>query len=94
MAKEPDDIVLHHLRALRSDVKGLQANVTDVGGVVKDIRLSVAGLDLRFDERVEMLREGTLTAIGFAANASESHKKLREQIVDLTRRVENLEKAK
>ena len=35
----------------------------------------------------------TLTAIGFAANAAQSQKKLQEPIADLTRRVEKLEKA-
>ncbi|MEA2861721.1 MAG: hypothetical protein QOC72_3760, partial [Methylobacteriaceae bacterium] len=51
---------------------------------------------LRFDfleERVEMLREGTLTAIGFAASANEQHKKLAEQIADLAKRVQKLEAA-
>jgi hypothetical protein len=41
-----------------------------------------------------MLREGTLTAIGFAANAGEHHKKSQKQIADLTTRVERLEHAK
>ena len=97
MAEPPENLVLHHLKALRSDIKSLDARMTEIGGVAREIRLTVAGHDLRFDaldERVEMLREGTLTAIGFAANAAESHKKLRDQIADLTKRVEKLEKTK
>ena len=43
------------------------------------------------DERVEAIREGTVSAIGFAANASRAHVDLRREIADLTRRVEKLE---
>jgi len=38
-----------------------------------------------------MIREGTVSAIGFAANAGRAHVDLRRQIADLTRRVERLE---
>jgi hypothetical protein len=40
-----------------------------------------------------MLREGTLTAIGFAASANEQNRKLAQQIADLAKRVEKLEAA-
>ena len=56
----------------------------------------MTGHDLRFDaleERVETIREGTVTAIGYAAHASRGHVDLRKQIADLTRRVERLEAA-
>ena len=61
---------------------------------MKDVRLNVATHDLRFDaleERVETIREGTVSAIGYAANASRAHVDLHRQIADLTRRVEKLE---
>ncbi len=47
----------------------------------------VASLDLRMeglDEKFEMVREGTVSAIGYAANASRAHVDLHKQIADLT----------
>lgn len=88
MSKEPDNLILHHLKALRAEVGEMRQELHTV-------RLTVAGHDLRFDsldERFELVREGTLTAIGFAADASRSIKTVREQVADLTRRVEKLEK--
>ena len=89
MAEEPDNLVLHHLRDIRADVKEMR-------GDVHEIRTVLDSHTLRFDfleERVEVLREGTLTAIGFAASANEQNKKLAKQIADLTTRVEKLEAA-
>ena len=54
-------------------------------------------LDLRFDaldEMFDMIREGTVSAIGCAANASRARVDLHRQIADRTRRVEKLEQAK
>ena len=96
MAEEPDDLVLQMLRNLRSDIKDLRTAMSRSEEVLHEVRLTVTSHNFRFDaldERVEMLREGTLTAIGFAANASQSQKKLQEQIADLSQRVEKLEKA-
>ncbi len=96
MSEEPDNLVLQLLRGLRGDVKEARTEIARVDEVLHEVRRVVASHDFRFDaldERVEMLREGTLTAIGFAANAAQSQKKLQEQIADLTRRVEKLEKA-
>jgi len=84
------------LRNLRSDIKDVRTAMSRSDEVLHEVRRTVTSHNLRFDaldERVEMLREGTLTAIGFAANASQSQKKLQEQIAELTRRVEKLEKA-
>ena len=89
MAEEPDNLVLRHLRDIRADVKEMR-------GDVHEIRTVLDSHTLRFDylqERVEMLREGTLTAIGFAASSSEQNKKLAQQLADLTKRVEKLEAA-
>ena len=91
MAEEPDNPVLQLLRTMRAENS---ARFDAIESVLKDVRLTVAGHDLRFDaldERVEMIREGTVSAIGFAAHASRAHVDLRKQIADLARRVENLE---
>jgi hypothetical protein len=91
MADEPDNLVLQMLRAMRAENS---ARFDAIEAVLKDVRLNVAGHDLRFDaldERVELIREGTVSAIGFAANASRAHVDLRKQITDLARRVEKLE---
>jgi len=98
MAKEPDNLVLQLLRTMRAENSAgfdeIEAIVEDVRTGLKDVRLAVGSLDLRFDaldERVEVIREGPVSAIGFAANASRAHIDLRRQIADLTRRVEKLE---
>jgi phage shock protein A len=96
MAEEPENLVLHHLRDIRADVASLRTEVKDMRGDVHEIRTVLDSHTLRFDfleERVEMLREGTLTAIGFAASANEQNRKLAQQIADLTKRVEKLETA-
>ena len=91
MAEEPDNLVLQLLRTMRAENS---ARFDAIEGVLKEVRLTVASHDLRFDaveERLETIREGTVSAIGFAANAGRAHVELRRQIADLTRRVERLE---
>jgi hypothetical protein len=90
MAEELDNLVLSLLREMRADVK-------DVREVLRAVRGSVASHDRRFDaldEKVEMIREGTVSAVGFAAYASRAHVELDKQIADPARRVEKLEKAR
>jgi len=97
MSEEPESTVLHHLKALRGEIRRLDGKLTEINNEVRSIRVTVAGHDLRFDsldERFELVREGTLTAIGFAADASRSNKGRRNQLADLERRVEKLEQAK
>ena len=94
MANEPENLVLEHLRIIRADIRDLRTEMT---GEFHDVRRTLGEHTRRFDyleERVEMLREGTLTAIGFAASAGERQKKLEKQIADLTKRVEKSEPAK
>ena len=94
MAKEPDNVVLSILRETRVDMKLDFARLDET---LHEARRHVASIDLRveaLDEKFEMLREGTVSAIGYAANASRAHVGLHKQITDLTRRVEKLEKAK
>jgi hypothetical protein len=101
MAEEPDNLVLHLLRGIRgtldqhsSRFDAIDGRFDAIEGVLNEVRLTVAGHDLRFDaleERIETIREGTVSAIGFAANAGRAHVELRRQIADLTRRVERLE---
>jgi hypothetical protein len=91
MAEEPDNLVLQLLRTMRAENS---VRFDDIEAVLKEVRLTVSGHDLRFDaleERVETIREGAVTAIGYAAHASRGQVDLRKQIADLTRRVEKLE---
>ena len=82
----------HDMRAelhlARGDIRALQEDS-------REVRRTVASHSLRFDyldERVELLREGTVTAITVAAQAGESSKQLRKGVADLTNRVEKQEK--
>ncbi|RBP09095.1 hypothetical protein DFR50_12367 [Roseiarcus fermentans] len=91
MAEEPDNLVLQLLRAMRAENS---ARFDAIEAIVREVRLTVVSHDLRFDaldERVELIREGAVTAIGYAAHANRGHVDLRKQIADLTRRVERLE---
>jgi hypothetical protein len=91
MPEEPDNMVLQLLRTMRAENS---ARFGEIEALLQDVRLTVVRHDLRFDaldESVEAIREGTVSAIGFAANASRAHIDLRRQIADLTRRLEKLE---
>jgi len=94
MPEEPDNLVLAMLRSIRGTLDDHSARFDAIEAVLHDVRLTVVRHDLRFDaleERVEAIREGTVSAIGFAANAGRAHVDLRRQIADLARRVEKLE---
>ena len=89
MSEEPDNLVLQLLRTMRAENS---ARFDEIEAVLQDVRLTVVRHDLRFDaleERVEAIREGTVSAIGFTANVS--HVGLRREIADPTRRVEQPE---
>jgi hypothetical protein len=94
MAEEPDNLVLQFLRDIRARQDQHSARFDEIETVLKEVGLTVASHDRRFDaleERVETICEGTVTAIGYAAHAGRGHVDLRKQIADLTRRVEKLE---
>jgi hypothetical protein len=94
VAEEPDNLVLQLLRGIRSTLYERSSRFDAIEGVLKEVRLTAASHDLRFDaleERLETIRDGTVSAIGFAANAGRAHVELRRQIADLTRRVERVE---
>jgi hypothetical protein len=82
MPEEPENLVLQLLRTMRAENS---ARFDDIEAVLHDVRLTVVRHDLRFDaleERVEAIREGTVSAIGFAANAGRAHVDLRRQIAE------------
>jgi archaellum component FlaC len=97
MTREPDDLVLTILREMRVDVKDVRKDISRLDESLHEVRRHVASIDMRveaLDEKFEMIREGTVSAIGYAANASRAHVDLHRQIADLARRVEKLEEAK
>ncbi len=94
MAEEPDDLVLQMLRDICARQDQHSARLDEIEAELKEVRLTVTSHDLLFDaleERVETIREGTVTAIGYAVHASRGHVDLRKQIADPTLRVEKLE---
>jgi predicted nuclease with TOPRIM domain len=96
MAEEPDNLVLTLLREMRADIKDVRGDISRMDETLRDVRRTLMGYDLRFDaldEKFEMIREGTVSAIGYAANASRADVDLHKQAV-LTRRDEKLESAK
>lgn len=97
MAEEADSLVLAILREMRGDIKDVRSDISRIDDTLRDVRRHVVSLDLSvgsLDEKFETIREGTVSATGFAANASRAHVDLKSQIADLTRRVEKLEAAK
>ncbi len=60
MAEEPDNLALQLLRAIRAKQDEHSARFDEVEVVLKDVRLTVANHELRFDaldERFETIRE-------------------------------------
>ncbi|MBG0793955.1 hypothetical protein IYY11_11280 [Methylocystis sp. H62] len=97
MAQEPDNLVLELLRGMRGDIADLREGVRGVQNDIRSVRNVQDTHTLRFDfieGRVETLREAMMTALGFAVNADEKHKKIEVRLAELTERVEKLEKAK
>ena len=94
MAEEPDNLVLQMLRSIRGTLDDRPTRFDRVEAIVRDVRSLGTSTDMKvdaLDERVEMIRERTVTAIGYAAGASRGPVDLKKQIADLTRRVEKLE---
>ena len=83
MAKQPESMVEVMLQ-------GIQRDIRDLGRILDRHTLQHDFLS----ERVEDLRESTMTGLGFATNANLHAKKVEKQLVELTKRVEQLEKAK
>ncbi len=101
MAEEPDNLVRLMLRNIRGESSALfdamPARFDAIEAAPKEVRLTVTSRDLRFDaleERVETIREGAVTAIGYAAHAGRAHINLRKPVADPARRFENLEAAR
>jgi cell division protein ZapA (FtsZ GTPase activity inhibitor) len=91
---EPENLVLELLREMRADVRNVRdEQKEDIRGVRNAVDSILLRLDY-FEEQVEMLRESTMTALGFAVDASERKKKIETQLAELRERVERLEKAK
>jgi len=97
MGKEPDNLVLEPLRGMRGDIQDVRDGLKDVREDNRGLRRVQDSHTLRFDfleERVETLRESTMTALGYAVDASERKKKIETRLSYLSARVEMLEKAK
>jgi hypothetical protein len=94
MADEPQNLALEHLRILRADMQTMRADMQTNFAAARRV-LDEHTLKLDFlDERIETLREGALTAIGFAASTGAQQKKLEKQIAEPAERVGRLEKAR
>lgn len=65
----------------------------DVRGVLLATVKNVMAIE-HLDERVEMLRESTMTGLGFATQVNLQQKKLAKQLTELSARVERLENSK
>ncbi len=95
MAEEPDNLVLSLLRDMRADIKDVRKDMSRIDQTLREVRLTLVGHDLRFDaldEKIEMIREGTVSAMGLAATAGRAHVDLRKQMAGPARRVEKLER--
>jgi len=89
---------IHGLRdETREALRVVKVEVEEVLVDVKDIRLAtvknVMAIE-HLDERVEMLRESTMTGLGFATQVNLQQKKLAKQLTELSARVERLENSK
>ena len=90
MAGESDDGVWGQLREIRGDIAELRQDIREIRTVQDKHTLQFEFLA----ERVEMLREATLTSVGIAIESTAREKRLEATSTELTQRVEKLEKAK
>ena len=97
MAKEPENLVLRRLQEIRAEITGVRATQETHGKVLDSIAKETVKHTMHFEsleERFELLREGTVSAIGFSAPADRQYRSVKDQLVDLTKRVQKLEKSR
>ena len=104
MGKEPANLVLEQIKLLRADNKDLRGEMQEMRGDIAQIKTNMRQVKVTQDrhtlsldyleERVEMLREGTLKSISVATSTHAGNKKLALEMAELTKRVDKLEKAK
>ena len=97
MAKEPTDLILEQIKLLRSEGKDMRGDIAQIKTDMRQVKVTQDRHTLSLDyleERVEMLREGTLRSISVATSTHAGNKKLALERAELTTRVDKLEKAK
>jgi septal ring factor EnvC (AmiA/AmiB activator) len=83
MAKETDNLVLKLLREMRGDVAVLRERADEHSEEFKALR-----------KEIRDWQEPTATASGFAMHANIRGQKFEDELAELRRRVDELEKAK
>jgi len=94
---EPDNLVLELLRGMRDEMRAMRTDISDIRVDIRGIKVVQDKHSLQLDyldEKVDMLRESTMTALGFANHVDLQQKKMGKQLAALTERVEKLEKSK
>ena len=94
---EPDNLVLELLRSMRDEMRAMRTDISDIRVDIRGIKVGQDKHSLQLDyldEKVDMLRESTMTALGFANHVDLQQKKMGKQLAALTERVEKLEKSK
>ena len=86
MAKEPDSLVLQHLREMRGEIVALRESAEEHSELFKALRK-----DIRDWQETTAT---TATTAGFAMHANIRGQSMESEIADLKKRVEKLEKAK
>jgi uncharacterized protein (UPF0335 family) len=104
MTNGTDKAVLDALQALNEGVRALGEDMRLVRGQIgemhedlRDVRLETVkhGMQIdHVDEKLEMLRESIMTALGFTTQVSVQQKKMAKQLSELVERIERLEKSK
>jgi septal ring factor EnvC (AmiA/AmiB activator) len=83
MPKEPENLVLTLLREMRGDVAILRERADEHSEELRALR-----------KQIHDWQETTATATGFAMHANIRGQEMEQEIADLKRRVEKLEKPK
>ena len=94
---EPDNLVLELLRSMRDEMRAMRTDISDIRVDIRGIKVVQDKHSLQLDyldEKVDMLRESTMTALGFANHVDLQQKKMGKQLAALSERVEKLEKSK
>ena len=94
---EPDNLVLELLRGMRDEMRVIRTDIGDIRADIRGMKVvqDTHSLQLNYlDEKVDLLRESTMTALGFANHVDLQQKKMGKQLAALSERVEKLEKSK
>ena len=97
MAGEPTDMVMELQKIMRRELLEVRDDVKGLKDDMRTVKVNQGSHTMQIDflgERVEQLKEATLTSLGFSTSLNVQQQRMEKQIGDLLKRADKLEKAK